>query len=155
MQPALANAGEISHQDGGNKMIKTGLRLITAAATIGVTMLVATPSHAVSGPTLNPDTASAALYNFTLYKNSDFSGCYSGANDVLWSGSLQGQSYGVLSCDTSVNNSASSMENNYSQYVYLYDATNCTGARYIAAPNSEDSTFSNNNFNDKASCIDY
>ncbi|RZB17835.1 hypothetical protein StrepF001_18675 [Streptomyces sp. F001] len=135
-------------------MRKIARRLITATA-VGATIFVTTPSHASTGPSLSPDSASAYLFNFHLYLNSNFSGCYSGSDATLESGSLAGQVYGVLSCDRTVNNSASSMQNDYAQNIYLYDATNCTGAMYVARPHSEDSTFSNNEFNDRASCISY
>jgi hypothetical protein len=135
-------------------MRKIAKHLATAAA-VGATLFFTTPSHAVTGPTLNPNAASANLYSFTLYRHADFGGCYSGADAPLRSGSLAGQVYGVLGCEISVNNTASSMRNDYAQNIYLYDAANCTGTIYVAKPHSEDSTFSNNEFNDKASCISY
>jgi len=54
--------------------------------------------------------------------------------------------------DSSFNNKASSMENRSGTRMRLYDKKNCSGsAGYSARPRSEDKTFRNNGFNDKAS----
>lgn len=127
-------------------------KLLVAASALGAAICVAVPAEAATGPSLGPNSASISLPSFSLYKDANFGACYV---DDLQSGSLANQVYGVLSCNTSANNTASSMRNFYAQDIYLWDASNCTGALYVANPKSEDSTFSNNDFNDRVSCISY
>lgn len=56
--------------------------------------------------------------------------------------------------DFNFNNKASSMINNMSHKVILSQFVNCGGGdTYPAQPESVDSTFENNNFNDKASVV--
>lgn len=56
--------------------------------------------------------------------------------------------------DFGFNNKASSMINNTGRRVVLHQYVNCGGGQtYGAAPNSVDSSLSNNNFNDKASAV--
>lgn len=128
-------------------------KLIIAAAAIGATTFATAPASAESGPAPLPDSAGAFLSKFHLYQHSDFSGCHTTSD--LQSGSLASQEWGYFGCLTTINNKASSMRNDYAQSIFLYDSEDCSGTMYIAAPNSEDKTFSNNNINDKASCIDY
>lgn len=57
-----------------------------------------------------------------------------------------------------VNNNVSSMQNNSSRYVLLYDTANpttCRGLAYTALPTSEDKDFTNNGFDNKASCVEF
>jgi hypothetical protein len=58
------------------------------------------------------------------------------------------------------NNNASSMLNNSSRYVILYDTANttggaCRGLAYTAQPTSQDDDFTNNSFDNKASCVEF
>lgn len=58
----------------------------------------------------------------------------------------------------SPNNNASSMLNDSSRYVILYDtanATTCRGLAYTAQPTSRDNDFTNNGFDNKASCVEF
>jgi hypothetical protein len=58
----------------------------------------------------------------------------------------------------SVNNNASSMLNDSSRYVLLYDTANsttCRGLAYTAQPTSRDDDFTNNSFDNKASCVEF
>jgi hypothetical protein len=52
-----------------------------------------------------------------------------------------------------VGDNASSMINNKGVAVALYQNGNCTGAHYNARKESTDRDFSNNNFDNKASCL--
>ena len=55
---------------------------------------------------------------------------------------------------TIMNSQASSMRNYSSRAVGMWDiGGSCTGPNYVARANSVDSTFANNSFNDKASCV--
>ncbi|CAL9354872.1 hypothetical protein SUDANB15_00537 [Streptomyces sp. enrichment culture] len=54
-----------------------------------------------------------------------------------------------------VDNGASSMKNQTGSDVVLYETNGCSGPTYFARPNSVDSDFSNNNFDNKASCVDF
>ncbi|MCC3651189.1 MULTISPECIES: peptidase inhibitor family I36 protein [Streptomyces] len=52
------------------------------------------------------------------------------------------------------NDGASSMRNNLSRDVVLYQTSGYAGDNYFARKNSEDNDFSNNNFDNKASSVD-
>ncbi|MFJ9901907.1 hypothetical protein ACIRVK_03190 [Streptomyces sp. NPDC101152] len=125
--------------------------VIAGLAALGITVVLATPGEAA--PLSSGVSADTYLSGFTLYENSNFGGC--ATQDTLQGGSLVYQKWGYFGCLTYIDNEASSMRNNYAQSIFLYDKSNCTGAMYIAKPKSEDKTFDNNNFNDKASCISY
>jgi hypothetical protein len=100
---------------------------------------------------VNAPGASASLSGMNLYQDSNYGGGthrFSG-NDIEFNGD-------VWSNGQSMQNSASSMQNFTSSYVGLWDiGTSCTGASYVAKPSSQDASFSNNNFNDKASCLKF
>jgi hypothetical protein len=52
------------------------------------------------------------------------------------------------------NNNASSMDNNTDRYIVLANTpVSCGGATYLAKPNSSDNDFTNNDFDNKASCV--
>ncbi|CAL9436260.1 peptidase inhibitor family I36 protein [Streptomyces sp. NPDC058947] len=95
------------------------------------------------------DTGIQAPY-FVLYQHDDYAGNYanfSGSdkelNNKYWGGTTQ-----------VMNNGASSMRNFTGSYVGLWDrGTSCSGSSYTAKPNSVDSDFSNNEFDNKASCV--
>lgn len=94
--------------------------------------------------------APSAWASFILYENSNFGGnraTFNGGdrelNNNYWDGT-----------HTIMQNKASSMRNITSYSVGMWDiGSSCIGTNYVAHPNSEDSTFSNNGFNDKASCV--
>ncbi|MCT9104193.1 peptidase inhibitor family I36 protein [Streptomyces mirabilis] len=103
-------------------------------------------------------TASAAgtgaqVTYFVLYEDDSFGGRhanFSGSdielNNKYWSGSTS----------AFAQNGGSSMINNTSSYVGLWDVgTSCSGASYTAKPNSQDADFSNNSFDNKASCVKF
>ncbi|MEU2563692.1 peptidase inhibitor family I36 protein [Streptomyces longispororuber] len=97
----------------------------------------------------------AAAGNFILYKDDNFKGgshtftrADDNFNDNKWSSSGK------------VDNSASSMRNNYRQYMYLFQHVGCSGMRYVAEPTSYDAKLSKNTgpgqpveFNNRASCL--
>ncbi len=99
---------------------------------------------------VNAPNASAAG-GITLWKDSGHGGTsrnFTG-NDIEFGGDHWNDG-------SNLQNSASSMTNFSDRYVGLWDiGTSCTGASYTAKPNSEDLSFSNNNFNDKASCLKF
>jgi hypothetical protein len=88
--------------------------------------------------------------NFYLYQNTGFGGhqaTFAGSdyelNNKYWDGTT-----------SIMQNGASSMINNRNGSVGMWDiGSSCTGANYVAKALSNDSTFSNNGFNDKASCV--
>lgn len=92
-----------------------------------------------------------AAGSITLFKDGNFTGAsksFSG-NDIEFGGDH-------WSDGSPLNSTASSMVNYSDRYVGMWDiGTSCTGANYVAQPNSQDGSFSNNNFNDKASCLKF
>jgi hypothetical protein len=94
--------------------------------------------------------------NFYLYENTGYGGhvaTFTGSdtelNNKYWDGTA-----------SFMQNRASSMKNYSSHAVGMWDIGNqdkptvrCTGPSYTAQANSVDSSFANNNFNDKASCV--
>lgn len=87
---------------------------------------------------------------FVLYQHDNYGGHYANfsgtdkeLNNKYWGGTSQ-----------VMNNGASSMRNFTGSYVGVWDkGTACTGASYTAKPNSVDTDFSNNEFDNKASCV--
>ncbi|MCX5201408.1 hypothetical protein OG897_08075 [Streptomyces sp. NBC_00237] len=96
--------------------------------------------------------SSQAHAAFYLYQHDNYAGNWAsfGGSDVelnnkYWSGTTQ-----------VMNNGASSMKNYTNSYVGMWDNGGvCTGASYTAKPNSVDTDFSNNNFDNKASCVKF
>ncbi|MGC5035368.1 peptidase inhibitor family I36 protein [Streptomyces sp. DT190] len=74
----------------------------------------------------------------------NFSGDDRALSDTYWNGTTN-----------PVNDGASSMKNQTSRDVALYQNAGCTGDNYLARANSVDSDFSNNSFDNKASCVDF
>ncbi|MFB7495338.1 peptidase inhibitor family I36 protein [Streptomyces sp. NPDC056161] len=103
-----------------------------------------------TAPTASAAEAGTQATYFVLYQHDNYGGNYanfSGSdvelNNKYWGGTTQ-----------VMNNGASSMRNFTSSYVGLWDkGTACSGASYTAKPNSVDSDFSNNSFDNKASCV--
>ncbi|MEU4205401.1 hypothetical protein [Streptomyces sp. NPDC045470] len=58
-----------------------------------------------------------------------------------------------------INNGASSMNNNTDRWVDVYDGAEdghgCGGQKYSARPHSDDDDFTNNDFDNKASCVQF
>lgn len=130
-------------------MRKTRMAIVTAGA---VGALLTTAAHA---PTVSADTDStqvAAGANYIgLFQNENLGGSarYLSSSVTEFSGQRWGNGQPLQ-------NSASSMYNASDRYVGLWDiGTSCTGASYVAKPRSEDSTFVNNGFNDRASCLKF
>ncbi len=88
--------------------------------------------------------------NFYLYQHENYGGygaTFYGTdvelNNKYWNGTTR-----------IMNNQASSMINQSSRAVGMWDiGGSCTGASYVAKANSVDTSFANNGFNDKASCV--
>jgi hypothetical protein len=97
-------------------------------------------------PSASADDSRCPANSFCLFQNTDF-----GGQRVVFN--RTGYAYCNLS-DYAFNNKASSMINNTGRRVILWQLSNCGGGEsYPAEPHSVDSTFSNNNFNDKASAV--
>ncbi|GAA3489649.1 MULTISPECIES: peptidase inhibitor family I36 protein [Streptomyces] len=102
--------------------------------------------------TLALGVAPAANAAFNLYQHDNYGGHYAvfngsdvELNNKYWAGTTQ-----------VMQNGASSMRNQTNSYVGLWDiGGSCTGSSYTAKPNSSDSDFSNNNFDNKASCVKF
>ncbi|MEV6291111.1 peptidase inhibitor family I36 protein [Streptomyces sp. NPDC004059] len=94
-------------------------------------------------------TGAQASY-FVLYEHDDYKGHhanFSGTdrelNNKYWAGTHQ-----------VMQNGASSMRNDTGSFVGMWDnGSSCTGKSYTAKPHSVDSDFSNNGFDNKASCV--
>ena len=97
-------------------------------------------------PSASADDSRCPANSFCLFQNVD----YGGQREVF---NLAGHAYCNLG-DRGFNNRASSMINNMGREVILEQFVDCGGGlTYSAAPHSVDSTFSNNNFNDRASAV--
>ncbi|WP_157877754.1 peptidase inhibitor family I36 protein [Streptomyces kanamyceticus] len=86
------------------------------------------------------------LYQHDSYGGSskNFSGDDRYLSDTYWNGT-----------SSKVDNGASSMKNQTSRDIVLWQDNGCSGDQYFARPNSSDKDFSNNNFDNKASCVDF
>ncbi|MER6218978.1 peptidase inhibitor family I36 protein [Streptomyces sp. 900105755] len=119
---------------------------------VGVLALAAGGALGMAANASAAESGVQATY-FVLYEDDNYGGRhanFSGSdielNNKYWAG------------DTSAfaQNGGSSMENNTGSYVGLWDiGTSCTGASYTAKPNSKDADFSNNGFDNKASCVKF
>ncbi|MBV7698449.1 peptidase inhibitor family I36 protein [Streptomyces sp. TRM70350] len=74
----------------------------------------------------------------------NFSGDDRDLSDTFWNGTT-----------SRVDNGASSMKNQTSRDVVLYQNVGCSGDNYFARANSVDGDFSNNGFDNRASCVDF
>lgn len=112
---------------------------VAAAASVAAVLMISAPA------------ASAATGGFQLYQNANY-----GGGERTFYGSLTEFSGQTWNNGQSMQNSASSMQNYSNSYVGMWDiGTSCTGPSYTAKPHSIDSTFSNNNFDNKASCLKF
>ncbi|MGV9882058.1 peptidase inhibitor family I36 protein [Streptomyces sp. NPDC003006] len=125
--------------------------LTATLATAGLVLSTGAASAETTGTEMSP----AAAGSFILFKDDNFRGgshtftrADSNFNDNKWSTSGK------------VDNSASSMRNNYRQYMYLFQHVGCSGMRYVAEPTSEDRKLSKNTgpgqpveYNNRASCL--
>ncbi|MFH9733206.1 peptidase inhibitor family I36 protein [Streptomyces sp. NPDC017260] len=96
------------------------------------------------------ETGAQASY-FWLFQHDNYGGSsknFSGddryLNNTNWNGT-----------SSRVDNGASSMKNQTGSDVVLYQNNGCSGVTYFARPHSVDSDFSNNNFDNRASCVDF
>ncbi|MER7371751.1 peptidase inhibitor family I36 protein [Streptomyces lanatus] len=74
----------------------------------------------------------------------NFSGDDRDLSNTFWNGT-----------SSKVDNGASSMKNQTGRDVALYQNVGCSGDNYFARANSVDADFSNNEFDNKASCVDF
>jgi hypothetical protein len=96
--------------------------------------------------------APSANAAFILYQHDNYGGnkaTFNGSdvelNNKYWDNTTQ-----------IMQNGASSMRNQTNRSVGMWDIGGaCTGSNYVANPNSVDSDFSNNNFDNKASCVKF
>jgi len=111
---------------------------VAAAASVAAVLMISVPAASAAG-------------GFQLYQNSNY-----GGGQKTFSGSLT-EFYGQKwNNGQSMQNSASSMQNYSNRYVGMWNiGTSCTGASYTAKPNSIDASFSNNNFDNMASCLKF
>ena len=122
-------------------------------ATIALSALLLIGGSALTAPaadaaTVHPDGLSCPSNDFCLYQYTN----YGGDQFII---TVRG-----FVCDFTNynwNNKASSMINNTGTYVTLYQYVGCNpngGQTYVAKPHSSDSSFANNNFDNKASGAD-
>ncbi|MCZ4509105.1 peptidase inhibitor family I36 protein [Streptomyces sp. ActVer] len=117
---------------------------------IGIAALCAGGAIGMTGTASAAETGAQATY-FVLYEDDSYGGRhanFSGSDVEL------NNKYWVGSTSAFAQNGGSSMRNNTGSNVGLWDVgTSCTGASYTARANTVDSDFSNNNFDNKASCV--
>jgi hypothetical protein len=111
----------------------------------------------VPGAVATADPAAQLDLSIWLYEHDDLDGGGAGFNGD--DRNLANNSW-IGEPGRSVNNNASSMLNNSSRYVILYDTANttggaCRGLAYTAQPTSQDDDFTNNSFDNKASCVEF
>ncbi|MEV0146955.1 MULTISPECIES: peptidase inhibitor family I36 protein [unclassified Nonomuraea] len=113
------------------------------AALVGITCLMGLAPSAQADTT---DNYACATGEFCLFEHDNFN--QSGVK-------VQFPIKGFCRNMTGVaNNMASSMVNNSSKIVWLFDRANCAGTRgYTAAPESEDKDFTNNGWDNKTSSV--
>ncbi|MEV0195702.1 peptidase inhibitor family I36 protein [Nonomuraea sp. NPDC050691] len=112
------------------------------AALIGATCLMGLAPSAQADAT---DNYACATGQFCLYEHDDFKSGYMIQMPI--SGSCR-------NLTGHYNNMASSMVNNSSKIVWLFDRANCAGTRgYTAAAESEDKDFTNNGWDNKTSSL--
>jgi hypothetical protein len=122
------------------------IALMTAGVLTSVTLVtVASPARA--------DNAACPADRFCLFESVNFLGgraVFSNTDTDLRNNFWEGGS------GRSVHDSASSMINNTGRRVILFADVGCAGTRfYVASPESADTTFRDNNFNDVADCVDF
>ncbi len=128
------------------KSVVKGVSLPLVALVSLAAMLVVSPSAAAA-----TSNGVAITGRFDLFQNNGFSGGMRSFTSNLTE--FNGQKWNN---GQSMQNSASSMENHSDSFVGMWDnGTACTGANYIAQPFSVDSTFGNNNFDNRASCLKF
>jgi hypothetical protein len=116
---------------------------------LGVLALSAATAFGVANTASAAEAEVRASY-FVLYQHDDYKGMhanFSGTdkelNNKYWAGTHQ-----------VMQNGASSMRNNTGSYVGMWDrGSSCSGKSYNAKPHSVDADFSNNEFDNKASCV--
>jgi hypothetical protein len=125
------------------RILRTAAGAFVVMITLGMAGLVPAASAASS--------AAAADTGFWLWQDSGYNG-----GSRQFTGSKTEFAGSTWSNGEGMQNSASSMRNYTGSYVGMWDiGTSCTGTSYVAQPHSVDSSFSNNNFNDKASCLKF
>ncbi|MFI7632932.1 peptidase inhibitor family I36 protein [Nonomuraea sp. NPDC049400] len=121
--------------------MKRKTTLAVAALLLSATSLIG------SNATAHASSAASDCPAFCIYEHDDFN-FWGGRLVVFWP---EGPCRNVHS---SRNNMASSMINNTSRSVRLYDRKNCAGpVGYTAKRNSEDKDFTNNGFDNKLSSM--
>lgn len=125
---------------------------LTKKASVLIAVLTAMAAVVVVNPAADAAPRTAVSDGvFRLFQNDNYGGGYRD-----FTGSLTEFSGRRWNNNQSMQNSASSMQNFSDSYVGMWDiGTSCTGASYVAKPHSVDSTFGNNGFNDKASCLKF
>jgi hypothetical protein len=126
------------------------------ALTFGVAALSAAGLFAAPGANADADgEVGAQVTYFTLYGNDEFGGDHKG----FASGSSDHDLGNNFWTGTShiMEDEASSMINNTGSDVALFQnaGSTCSGSTYVALRNSRDADFSNNDFDNKASCVDF
>jgi hypothetical protein len=119
---------------------------------VGILALAAGGALGMASNASAAESGAQATY-FVLYEDDNFGGRHAnfGGSDVELN-----NKYWYGSTSAFAQNGGSSMINNTGSYVGLWDiGTSCSGASYTAKPNSQDSDFSNNSFDNKASCVKF
>ncbi|MFE5730640.1 hypothetical protein ACFQ7A_06975 [Streptomyces sp. NPDC056528] len=130
-------------------MRKALVSMSAAALLLGV--LTATPAAAATQEAEDVYFCGGTYDRFYLYENESMSGgCrYFTGSDWDFAGDNW---YGTT---VRMNNSASSMRNRSSSSIRLWEVLGYYGNDYTAQPNSSDSSFANNGFNDTASSLQW
>ncbi|MFJ8631061.1 peptidase inhibitor family I36 protein [Streptomyces sp. NPDC093568] len=120
------------------------------AAAIGSAVLIGATSIGFAQSATAAEVGTQVSY-FWLFQHDDYAGSsknFTGddrdLSNTFWNGT-----------SSKVDNGASSMKNHTSRDVALFQNVGCSGDNYIALANSVDADFSNNEFDNKASCVDF
>ncbi|POX36329.1 hypothetical protein C3486_34185 [Streptomyces sp. Ru73] len=122
--------------------MKRKLALATGALSLSVTALVG------FGPTAQADNGACPANSFCLFQHDNYEG-----GRAVFTKTTRHLGDHKFSNGVKVGDNASSMINNMGKAVALYEHGDCTGKHYNAAKESSDRDFSNNGFDNIASCL--
>jgi Peptidase inhibitor family I36 len=119
----------------------------TIALTIGALSLSLMGLVAV-GPTAQADDGACPSNRFCLFEHDNYEG-----GRAVFSGTTKHLGDHRFNNGHTVGDNASSMINNTGHRVALYEHGDCHGQQYNARAHSHDTDFSNNDFDNEASCL--
>jgi hypothetical protein len=100
------------------------------------------------GPTAQADNGACPANSFCLFQHDNYEG-----GRAVFTSTTKHLGDHKFNNGVTVGDNASSMINNMSRRVALYVDGDCSGGQYNAAKESADRDFSNNGFDNEASCL--